>query len=181
MHTLTNSYSASYCVVVQLTGQLVFTRVTLIANTIGMVNVSKKLLSTQMLGKISDLLIVHILRMKTKRQARQLFYELLTPTERIQLAKRFASLTMLYRGHDAASIATTLNVSRTTVGNIEDKLEKGKYETTIEELKRASRGDLAVAVEKLIEFGFVKGGRTRLRYTKRALEERYANIPKERG
>ena len=145
-----------------------------------MVNISKNLLSRQMLEKISDLLVVHILRMKTKRQAKSLIYELLTPTERIQLAKRFATVTLLHRGYDHTSISEALHVSRVTVGKTEDALEKGTYTTTIKELKLASRGSLIVAVEKIVEFSLFKGGKTRFKYLTRASAEQYKHLPKKK-
>ena len=145
-----------------------------------MVNISKNLLSKQTLEKISDLLVVHILRMKTKRQAKNLLFELLTPTERIQLAKRFATLTLLHRGYDHTSIAEALHISRVTVGKVEDALEKDAYITTIEEFKRASRGSLIVAVEKIVEFSLFKGGKTRFKYLKRASAEQYKHLPKKK-
>lgn len=131
-----------------------------------------------MLEKISDLLVVHILRMKTKHQAKNLLFELLTPTERVQLAKRFAILTLLHRKHDHSSIAEALHVSRTTIGKAEDVLEKDGYKTTIEELKRASRGDLVVAIEKMVEFSLFKGGKTRFKYLKQSSAEQYRHFPK---
>ena len=145
-----------------------------------MVNISKNVLLTQVKEKINDLLIIHILRMKTRRQAKQLIYELLTPTERIQLAKRFAILTMLHRKHNTTTISNTLKVSRTTIGSVEDKMEKGGYDATIKELQRASSGDFSEIIETLIEFSLFKGGKTRLKYFKQSMDGQYKHIRKKK-
>ena len=145
-----------------------------------MVNISKKILSKQMLEKISDLLIAHILRMRTKHQAKQLLYELLTPAERTQLAKRFATLTLLHRKYHHTDIAEVLHISRVTVDKMEDALEKGFYKTTIEELKRASRGSLIVVVEKIVEFSLFKGGKTRFKYLNQSSARHYQHLQKKK-
>jgi len=144
-----------------------------------MVNISKNILNKQILDKISNLLVVHILRMKTKQQAKNLIFELLTPAERIQLAKRFTTLTLLHRGYSHTDIAKTLHISRVTIGKAEDSLEKGVYDTTIKEIKRASNGDFSEIIETLIEFSLFKGGRTRLKYFKRSMDEQYRHLPKK--
>lgn len=145
-----------------------------------MVNISKNVLNTKIKEKINELLIVHVLRMKTKKQAKNLVYELLTPTERIQLAKRFAILSMLNRNHETMTISNTLKVSRTTIGSVEDKMEKGGYDSTIKELQRSSSGDFSEIIETLIEFSLFKGGKTRLKYFKQSMDERYKHVPKKK-
>ena len=66
------------------------------------------------------------------------FSELLTPTEKVMLAKRLAIATLLMRGHDYRSISFLLKVSFSTIFRVKALLEQseGGYRKVIEKMLR---------------------------------------------
>lgn len=138
-----------------------------------MVNVSKQVLSKNNLQKINDLFLTHITRIGDSNRSRKLINELLTPAEKLQLAKRLSIVVMLEWGYTPTQIQHVLKVSRTTIGSVEDKIAKGSYAETIEEIKRSRKGDLWVALEKILRAGMPSQGKGRWRYTQHLSVRQY--------
>ena len=75
---------------------------------------------------------------KTKKQAENLLNDLLTPTERIMLAKRLSIAIMLLKEYDYATIRRVLNVSFGTISRVATWLKIGGkgYKKILEKLLR---------------------------------------------
>ena len=138
-----------------------------------MVNISKQKLSKTNLQHINDLFLTHIMRIGDSRHSRQLLNELLTPAEKLQLAKRFAIIILLEQGRATVEIEVGLRVSRTTIASVEEKKEKGVYKETITEFNRAKKGDLWVALEKILSAGMPSQGKDRWRHVNRIVARQY--------
>lgn len=83
-----------------------------------MPQVSKRFLNQKTQDRIFSLFISGIVTCSSKDSAISLVEDLLTPTEKIMLAKRFSIAYMLLVGYDYDSIISILKVSRTTVGHV---------------------------------------------------------------
>lgn len=92
-----------------------------------MPQVSRRYLNQKTQEKIFSLFISSIIMCNSKDMAVSLVEDLLTPTERIMLSKRFSIAYMLLEGYDYGSIIQVLKVSRTTIGHVSLWLkEKGE-------------------------------------------------------
>jgi uncharacterized protein YerC len=94
-----------------------------------MVNVSKRKLKPHLERAIIEQLIDHVSRTRGKR-AKEFLFELLTPAERVQLAKRLTVLVMLMQGCSFTQVQNALKVSPTTVVRLWRNMKNGEYPTT---------------------------------------------------
>ena len=79
----------------------------------------------------------------TEVQRRAFLYDMLTPTERIMLSKRFAIIYMLTKGYSFSVIQETLRVSPSTVGRIWEAIQKNKYAEIVRRVRPSSNeGDI---------------------------------------
>ena len=92
-----------------------------------MTYVSPKPLSNKILKRIGDLLVAEIARAKTSPQARTFIEALLTDSEYIMLAKRFAIVVLLSEGASYRYIQNVLRVSLATVFRIQQLRKKGIF------------------------------------------------------
>lgn len=91
-----------------------------------MTQVSKRVIQQKVQDRIFTLFVASILKCNSKELAVLLIEDLLTPTERIMLSKRFSVAYLLLKGYDYDSISNILKVSRTTIGKVSYWLkEKG--------------------------------------------------------
>lgn len=147
-----------------------------------MVNISKRPLNREAVEYISELLLTHIVRMDTHKNANKLLRELLSPSERLQVAKRFAAIVMLRNGEDTTTIEHTLALSRATIAKLDESIDRDSYRATLLEIERSTKGDLWMAVEKLVDMASGRKSREHLRSTLRG-EGRYRGarfFPKKR-
>jgi Trp operon repressor len=93
-----------------------------------MVYVSKRAMQKQVLEHIITELLRFIERSSVERNVSVVVLELLTESERIQLAKRLAILMLLAKGVSSASIERTLCVSRTTVQDYTQRFHEGAFD-----------------------------------------------------
>lgn len=105
-----------------------------------MVRISKHKVKKEILLQISEKLIEQIAVVKTKKHAQHFFTELFTETERIMLAKRFATFFMLERGYSYTVIMRTLKVSRSTVARVRKNTKKGTCDFLLGQVTKRSRG-----------------------------------------
>ena len=77
--------------------------------------------------KIFERLAEGVTTKGTTNERRAFFNDMLTPTERIMLSKRFAVIYMLTKGYSFVAIQETLRISPSTVARIWDAIQKGKY------------------------------------------------------
>jgi len=91
--------------------------------------------------------------LKKVEEVEVFFSELLTPTEKVMLAKRLAIATLLMRGHDYRSISFLLKVSFSTIFRVKALLEQseGGYRRVIENmLKKQAWKELLKDFEKTL-------------------------------
>ena len=134
-----------------------------------MVYVSEKPLKKEVLARISELLIIHIANIHTKSHSKQFLDEILTPAEKIKLAKRFAIIVMLYRKQSYLNIMKTLKVSQTTVAKINTELKRGEFDFIISQLtkkssKTSSKSHLLFALDVMFGGGITSMGKNRWKF-----------------
>ena len=93
-----------------------------------MVNISKRKLKPHLEKHILQELSRQIARTRGVSHARNFLFELLTPAEYVQLAKRLALIIMLFRGYSFDQIERSLKVSPTTVASHWRGMKTGKYQ-----------------------------------------------------
>ncbi|OGG53546.1 hypothetical protein A3H16_02140 [Candidatus Kaiserbacteria bacterium RIFCSPLOWO2_12_FULL_53_8] len=92
-----------------------------------MTHVSKRRMEPGTERKIVDT-FMHALFAASIPRGKARVHALLTPTERIMLAKRLAIITMLDRDHSYYRIAQTLNVSVSTIRRLHRRLLAGHFD-----------------------------------------------------
>lgn len=113
-----------------------------------MPHISTKSIKKKVFLKISDQLIRLIATTADQGSSRRLLLELLTPTERIMLAKRLAMVLMLNQGISAYHVWQTLKVSPSTAARFYRQVAAGRYRYLSRWLrqprsaKRSATGDL---------------------------------------
>ncbi len=137
-----------------------------------MTYVSTRPLSKEVLKHIGDLLIVEIYKAKTMSQANKLVGALLTDSERIMLAKRFAVIVLLNKGASYRYIQNVLKVSLSTVFRIQKLRKSGVFDDLIKythrkKIKQKNRNksnyNKETAFEVLIRAGLPPMGKGRWR------------------
>jgi Trp operon repressor len=90
-----------------------------------------------------------------------IFSELLTPTEKLVLAKRLGIILLLNKKIPFYKICTYLNVSPSTVARFENKLEKNGYRHTSKWVKRNELETKFISIiETLTSSAFGKRGKS---------------------
>lgn len=114
-----------------------------------MVRISDKKVKEEILLHISDKLIEQVAKVKTKKSAQNFLAELLTETERIMLAKRFAIIVMIDREYSFSTIIRTLKVSQSTIARIVGDKKEGKFDFLLRQTRQPS---LASKAKKGFDF-----------------------------
>lgn len=83
-----------------------------------MAQVSKRFLSKEVEERILDLFGASLSVLSSKEEVAKFLNDLLTPTEKIMLAKRLATVFMLMKNYDYKEINQVLKVSDPTIWNI---------------------------------------------------------------
>lgn len=83
-----------------------------------MAQVSRRFLTPKVQERIISLFLSSIVLTGSQEAAASLVDDLLTPTEKIVLAKRLSVAIILLEGYDYDTIENTLKVSRPTIGNV---------------------------------------------------------------
>ena len=83
-----------------------------------MAQVSKRFIKPKVQERIITLFLSSIVLTGSREAAATFVDDLLTPTEKIVLAKRLSVAFMLLEGYDYESIKDTLKVSSPTIGNV---------------------------------------------------------------
>lgn len=83
-----------------------------------MPQVSKYPVSKEVQERMFEIFWETIAGLENAQKASEFFHDLLTPTEKIMLAKRLAIALLLIKGYDYRSIVNTLKVSPTTIGSV---------------------------------------------------------------
>ena len=99
-----------------------------------MVNVSKQKIKKETLAAINDQLVDFVADLETPLETKNFLDEILTSSEKIQLAKRFAIIVMLERGYMFDEITSLLKVSPSTVSKIQLGKSNGRFKEITEHI-----------------------------------------------
>ena len=90
-----------------------------------MTQISKYPLRKEIEKRVFDVFLDSIVMVKTREKVDRLITDLLSPTEKIMLAKRLSIALLLYKKFDQRSIVRVLKVSLSTVSRISRSLQHG--------------------------------------------------------
>lgn len=141
-----------------------------------MTQVSKYPIRKEVADKIFEIFVKTVINVKKKDEAEQLISDLLTPTERIMLAKRLAIAFLLEKGYEYRTIRNILRVSSPTIAGVSHALKYGShgYKKLITQIlqEESIKKFLEEAVIKLVSMpaAATKGGGS-WRYLKTELEK----------
>ena len=125
-----------------------------------MPHVSRKKLKKKVFIKIGEQLADTIVKANSARELRWIFKELITPTERVMLAKRLAIMLMLERGYSFNIIQKTLKVTPQTIVRFWKITKQGSHKPVIKEISFSkAKKDFWRELEKLILLGMPPRGR----------------------
>lgn len=119
-----------------------------------MTQVSKYPLSKNTEQRLYSLFWETIAELNSPAKSEEFFNDLLTPTEKVMLAKRLAIAVMLIKGYEYASIRSIINVSPSTIGSVSLWLKySGKgYRDTVEKLLKKERvKEVVDTIDSLLE------------------------------
>lgn len=106
-----------------------------------MAQISKRYLSWDVQNKISGTLLEAISQVKDKKEAALFVNDLLTPTERVVLAKRLAIAVLLLKGWGYDGIQNFLKVSSDTVGKVSLIVKSNQgYRRVVDKMMRTEAG-----------------------------------------
>lgn len=91
--------------------------------------------------KIFNRLAENITAKGSAKERRSFLADLLSPTERIMLSKRYAVIYMLAKGYSFDSIQKTLQVSPSTIGRLWGAIQKGKFSSIVSRIKNPKQKD----------------------------------------
>jgi uncharacterized protein YerC len=119
-----------------------------------MPHVSTKKLDKNTTQKLEKYIISVIRDTGTKTRV-NIFDELLTPTEKVMLAKRIGILFLLKKGLSTYKISDLLGVSPSTAERFENAVDFNKYKHTTDWVWKNSReGSFDVFMESLVSMAF---------------------------
>ncbi len=141
-----------------------------------MAQISKYPLRSEVFEKIFELLTKAIINATNKEETEALLEDLLTPTEKIILAKRLAIAVLLSKDYSYKTIKEILHVSTPTIAMVNLSLKykgRGFKLFTSRLLKEAKNNEFWNKVEDLVlaALGSVKGGKT-YRYLREELRRK---------
>lgn len=125
-----------------------------------MPQVSKYPLKAEVYDRIFELLLKVVAEPYNKRAAKELLEDLLTPTEKIMLAKRLAIGVLLVKDYSYQTIQEILRVSKSTIADVNTSLKyegKGYKKFTKRVLQEEEMAKFWEKVENLVLGAFSKG------------------------
>lgn len=141
-----------------------------------MAQVSKYPIRKEIADRIFELFIKTLINIKERDEAEKLVSDLLSPTERIMLAKRLTIAFLLEKGYDYRSIKDILKVSSPTIAAVNLARQYGSkgYKKLIDKISREESiskflRDLAIKLVSVPAVSISKGGSWR--YLKEELEK----------
>lgn len=145
-----------------------------------MAQVSKYPIRKEVADRIFEIFVKTLINIKKKDEAEQLVSDLLTPTERIMLAKRLAIAFLLEKGYGYRTIKNILKVSSPTIASVSLARKYGNkgYKTLIGEIMKEEsiKSFVDEALIKLLSLpaSATKGGGV-WRYLKEEVEKNKEN------
>ncbi|MBI2442981.1 MAG: hypothetical protein HYV40_03700 [Candidatus Levybacteria bacterium] len=103
-----------------------------------MAQVSKYPISNVVAERIFDLFVGSVVMVKGKEEAEAYLSDVLSPTEKIMIAKRIAIAYLLSKGYQYRDISKILRVSLTTIASVNLSLRYGKggYTTILSKIEK---------------------------------------------
>ncbi len=139
-----------------------------------MVNISKNAMQPQIAKHIQDQFADLFVANETKKDFKNVLFELLSTKERIMLAKRIAIVELLTKEYSTYKISRLLKVSNATISSVSTNMELGKLNTICEIVKRRSkRGKIVHTLEEILTFGFPGNPQRKLRKRNRRFIEQW--------
>ena len=117
-----------------------------------MPRVSKKPLDKDIKKEMYKQFWKSLAKINNPKKAYQFFSDILTETEKITLAKRFATAILLTRGHSATSIRKTMNLSYAAIGSVASWVKNAKPKTKEVLEKLSKEKDWESFGDKIDEF-----------------------------
>lgn len=104
-----------------------------------MTHISKKSVDGKILEKIYDFLVIALTDIKNKGEMRAFLDSLITPTEKIMLAKRLAIVYLISENVSLGKISEMLAVTPSTICKIKVwlKIEGAGYSNAMEKIKKS--------------------------------------------
>ena len=133
-----------------------------------MPHVSSKKLKKETLNKLYDQFGKTLEKSSRKSGTKFFLGDLLTRTEKIMLAKRFAVIYLLAQGVPTSYIAESLGMSYTTILKMSLKYDIGKYSSLLKTIEK-EKTDIWKILEKILRAGLppiVGRGRWKFLYDK---------------
>lgn len=90
-----------------------------------MTQVSRYPISTKVADRIFEVFLKTLVEIKSNKEADQFISDLLTPTEKIMLAKRLAIAFLLEKGYDYRTIQKIIRVSAPTITSVNNARKYG--------------------------------------------------------
>lgn len=125
-----------------------------------MPHISSKKLPNEIWQKIHEDFIRAVVGLRTKKEARDFVFDILTPTERVMLAKRFMLIYLLLKKESFLYIENLLKISSSTIIRIAKKLDRGGYKN-IQKIIRQNEPNFVEFLEKLLRAGMPPRGKGR--------------------
>src|SRR3989344_7744615 len=101
-----------------------------------MPHISQKRVKRHVFKRMSDEFVKTISSLKSSSEIRGFLNELLTPTERMMLAKRLAMILMLKKGYSFLIIRRTLKLSPSTVARFWKMTKMKSFQFVLKETKK---------------------------------------------
>ena len=118
-----------------------------------MTQVSKRILNIRIEKRLYDLLWKGVKECGSVTEASDFLEDMLSPTERVMVAKRLGIAILLVKGYSYESINNVLKVSTTTIAKVSTHLQHGKngYKRVVDKiLKDEKINDLLDSVAELL-------------------------------
>lgn len=119
-----------------------------------MSQISRYPISKQIADRIFEIFLSTLVNIKNKEEANEFISDLLTPTEKIMLAKRLAIAFLLEKNYDYRAIQKLIRVSSGTIASVNLTLHLGStgYKKLISKIVREERltGFLETAIVKIL-------------------------------
>ena len=129
-----------------------------------MPHISSKKLKKETLNKLYNQFGRAFEKSARNSQTKFFLVDLLTKTEKIMLAKRFAVIYLLSQEVPYSYIAESLNMSYTTVNKMGLKYDLGKYSSILKSTQK-EKNDIWIILEKILRAGLPpRAGRGRWKF-----------------
>ena len=137
-----------------------------------MPHLSSKRVKKDIFKRMTNEFINAVAELKTKEEIKGFLRELLTPTERVMLAKRLAIILMLKKGYSFKAVEKTLKISSSTSLRFWRSLKTKPFVFLLKDMKkREARKKFWEELERLSRFGLPPRGRGRWANVYRMLEK----------